>query len=293
MIRTMFIGYDNRLNHCVARRIAQESTMVGSVWLTADARWHRSWRGRRDFLLKRLRRRGLLKAMDEIAYYALHHATDKRSRNTLAANRLVDDYWEALVGDASDTGASLGAVDVNDASVLEFVAKLKPDVIFAHCLNQFFGKRLRSATKHGIFMWHVGITPEYKGLYSPFWTMYNRDFENFGYSLIHLTDDLDAGAVYAQGRIDNVDVRRDNHVLIEHKAILASLDELGTFLRGLESGRLDPIVRPDAVEGYYSYPGLTDYLVQRWRVRAGKAPGNVSATRSSTPANRRAISKAE
>lgn len=275
MLRAVFIGYDNQLNHCVARRIAQESSLVGTVWLTTGARWHTSWRGRRDFLLKRLRRRGPLKALDEIAYYLFHHATDKRSHNTREANRLVDAYWNALGGGA-DCGPSLAATNVNDAEVLAYIEQLRPDVIFAHCLNQFFGKRIRHAAKHGIFMWHVGITPEYKGLYSPFWTMYNRDFRNFGYSLIQLSDRLDAGAVYVQNRIDNVDVRHDNHVLIEHKAILASLSELGRFLTDLEADRARPIVRPDAVEGYYTYPGLTDYVVQRWRVRG-------LASRTATP----------
>jgi hypothetical protein len=268
MLRTMFIGYDNRLNHCVARRIAAESDLVGTIWLTAGARWHTSWQGRRDFLLKRLRRRGPLKALDEIAYYAFHHATDKRSRNTLAANRLVDEYWERL-GEDANPGSSFGAANVNHADVLAYVDSVRPDVIFAHCLNQFFGKKLRSAAPYGIFMWHVGITPEYRGLYSPFWTMYNRDYNNFGCSLIHLNGSLDAGDVYVQRRIDNVDVRRDNHVLIEHKAILASLEDLGPFLSALETGTARPIERPGAPEGYYSYPGLTDYIVQRVRVRSG------------------------
>jgi len=266
LLRTMFIGYDNRLNHCVARTLAKESELVGNVWLTAGARWHKSWRGRRDFLIKRLKRRGALKALDEMAYYVFHHTTDKSSRNTRESTRLVDAYWDSFEG-PQDSWPSLGVTNVNDAAVLAFVAQHKPDVIFAHCLNQFFGKRLRHATRHGIFMWHVGITPEYKGLYSPFWTLYNGDFRNFGYSLIHLNDDLDAGAVYAQGRIDNVDWRRDNHILIEHKAILASLRDLGIFLHALERDEAKPIVRPNAVEGYYSYPGITDYIVQRWRVR--------------------------
>jgi hypothetical protein len=265
----MFIGYDNRLNHCVSRSLAKESDLVANVWLTAGARWHKSWQGRRDFLIKRLKRRGPLKTLDEIAYYIFHHATHENSRNSRESIRLVDEYWDSLDG-PEDGWPSLGVTNVNDAAVLSFVAERKPDVIFAHCLNQFFGKRLRRAARFGIFMWHVGITPEYKGLYSPFWTMYNGDFHNFGYSLIHLNDDLDAGAVYAQGRIDNVDVQRDNHILIEHKAILASLGDLGQFLNALECGEAKPIVRPSAVEGYYSYPGITDYIVQRWRVRAGQ-----------------------
>ena len=169
MLRTVFIGYNNRLNHCVAARIAAESSLVGTVWLTAGARWHTSWKGRRDFLLKRLRRRGPLKTLDEMAYYAFHHATDRHSPSTRAANALVGRYCEGL--GHVELGPSLSAVNVNHAEVLDYLARIKPDVIFAHCLNQFFGKRIRNAAVHGIFMWHVGITPEYKGLYSPFWTM--------------------------------------------------------------------------------------------------------------------------
>jgi hypothetical protein len=266
MLRAVFIGYDNRLNHCVAHRLSQETHLVGNVWLDSSARWHKTWSGRRAFLQKRIQRRGLLKAADEIAYYLYHHATDKRSPNTRRSNELVDAYWDAL-GEPYEGISSLSTGSVNAQETLDYVESLQPDVIFAHCLNEFFGKRLRAKAKHGIFMWHVGITPEYKGLYSPFWTMYNGDYGNFGYSIIHLNDDLDAGEVYVQRRLANVDVRNDNHVLIEHKAILDSLEHLQPFLTQLEDGTAKPIARHDAIPRYYSYPGLTDYLVQRARVR--------------------------
>ncbi|HEV7179565.1 MAG TPA: formyltransferase family protein, partial [Candidatus Baltobacteraceae bacterium] len=190
------------------------------------------------------------------------------------SNELVEGYWNALTTPYNPTSC-VNTTNVNDPAVLAYLDEVKPDIIFAHCLNQFFGKKLRNKAKHGIFMWHVGITPEYKGLYSPFWTLYNRDFKNFGYSLIHLTDDIDAGDVYAQGRISNVDVRRDNHVLIEHKIILGSFPGIASFLRELEAGTARPIERPTATPGYYSYPGLTDYIRQRWKVMNAKEPPNV------------------
>jgi Formyl transferase len=283
MLRAVFIGYDNRLNHCVAHRLSQETNLVGNVWLDSSARWHTTWSGRRDFLKKRIKRRGVLKTADEMAYYVYHHATDKRSRNTRLSNELVEAYWNSLA-EPYQPAPSLHTGNVNSAETLAYIDSLQPDIIFAHCLNQFFGKRLRSKAKHGIFMWHVGITPEYKGLYSPFWTMYNGDYDNFGYSIIHLNDDLDAGEVYVQRRLTNVDVRNDNHVLIEHKAILDSLDHLQPFLQTLEAGTAKPIERPDARSGYYSYPGLTDFLIQRARVRAYRAPErNDSARRQSVP----------
>lgn len=278
MLRTVFIGYDGGLNRAVVDWLARESELCGCVWIPNDARWHRTWQGRRDFLGKRLRKRGLLKTIDEIAYYVFHHATDKNSASTLAAARLVEDFRAAHPARAHST-PEIFAENVNAPEVRAFLAACAPDVILAHCINQYFGRRLRACAPRGFFMWHAGITPEYKGLYSPFWTLYHGDFENFGYTLLRVSDELDAGEVWVQDRIRDVDVRRDNHVLIEHKVMLASLPKVGTFLRELEAGVARPIDRSDAVAGYYSYPGLSDYLVARRRIRS-------STTRSSNAPKR-------
>ncbi|MDE2482322.1 MAG: hypothetical protein KGN02_09055 [bacterium] len=272
MLRAVFIGHRNRLNAVIAGWLARECDLVECVWIDPSTRWHQSWNGRWRFIKRRLRKRGALKTLDEIAYFLFHHATDRNSRNTRASYALVDEAERSLA--LAEVPCGIVTASVNDAAVLARLEALAPDVIFAHCLNEYFGQRLRRCARTGIFMWHVGITPEYRGLYSPFWTLYNGDVENFGYSLIHVNDDLDAGAVYVQGRISDVDVRHDNHVLIEHRAILASLPAVGRFLRALEDGSARAIERPDAREGYYSYPGLTDYLAQRWRVSRLARRGN-------------------
>lgn len=265
MLRAVFIGYDNRLNRLVDHWLAQRTDLVGSVWIPPSAQWLRTWKGRREFLRKRVARRGLLRALDEAAYHVLYRSTVTASYDAQAANRMIDAYWRD-VGFHS-WGPYVTTNEVNHPKVVEYLERLAPDVVFAHCLNDFFGKRVREIPRHGIFIWHVGVLPEYRGLYSPFWTMHNADFENFGYSLFRAVKDLDAGEIYVQGRLSNVDVRHDNHHLIEHKAILASLPTVERFMADLERGSARPIERPDAVPGYYSYPGISDYVRQRLRVR--------------------------
>jgi hypothetical protein len=264
MLRAVFVGYDNTLNRVIEHWLSERTDLAGCIWIPSQTQWLTSRAGKLAFIRRRIERRGLLRAFDEALFYLLYHSNEVTSRNTQAANAMVNAYWEGR--ERGKRTPSIRNAKISDPAVLEYLREVKPDVIFSHCIDQFFTKKLRAAARHGVYLWHVGILPEYRGVYSPFWTMHNGDFENFGYSLIRLNDQLDAGDVYVQGRLTNVDIRHDNHHLIEHKAIFASLPEVEQFLPRLEDGTAAPIVRPDAVPGYYTYPGITDYIRQRWRV---------------------------
>lgn len=270
MLRTVFVGYENRLNRLVAHWLAQRTDLAGSVWIPPGTQWTNTMQGRRAFFAKRVARRGLVRALDEAAFHLYYHATARRSYNNRTANALIDQYWRE-VGFHS-WGPFITTATVNEPRVLQYLQQLKPDVIFSHCIHEYFGKNVRESAKLGVFLWHVGIMPEYKGLYPPFWTMYNGDYENFGYTVFRLNDRIDEGEIYAQGRLTNVDVKRDNHHLIEHKAVLASLPDVERLIGELEHGTARPIERPSAKHGYYSYPGLTDYIKLRLRVRNGAIP---------------------
>lgn len=265
MLRAVFIGYDNMLNRTIEHWLSGHTELAGCVWVPSQTQWLTSRQGKVDFIKKRVRRRGLLKAFDEALFYLLYHSNELTSPCAKACEAMLREY--RANAEKRPNAPSIRSARVNDPRVLEYLAEIKPDVIFSHCINQYFGKKLRAAAPHGVMLWHVGITPEYKGVYSPFWTMHNADFENFGYTLLRLNDELDAGEIFVQGRLNNVDIRNDNHEVIEHKAIFGSFPDVADFIKRLEAGAARPIERPDAVPGYYTYPGLTDYLRQRMRVR--------------------------
>jgi folate-dependent phosphoribosylglycinamide formyltransferase PurN len=266
MLRTVFVGFDNDLNRVLAHWLEQRTDLAGCVWIPSTTQWLTTRKGRMDFLRQRLKKRGLLRTLDEALFFLYYHATERNNSNTRAASQLVKDYWRNNEL-ANGWGPFLPTRKINDEKVIKYVERLKPDIIISHCIHQFFGKRLRNAAKHGVFLLHIGILPEYRGLYSPFWTLHNCDFDNFGYTLFRLNEGIDAGEAFVQGRTPNVDVAHDNHALIEFKTVFAALPAIEEFFKEMENGTAKPIERPNAVPGYYSYPGLTDYIRQRIRVR--------------------------
>jgi methionyl-tRNA formyltransferase len=284
MLRAVFIGFDNELNRVFVHWLAKHTDLVGTVWIPSQTQWLTSRKGKIDFIKRRLKKRGLVKTLDEALFYLLYHSNETTNSNTRAATAMVKDYW--AVEGPKQFGPSFSTPKVNDPKAVEYVENLQPDIIISHCIHQFFGKRLRSIPRLGAYLLHIGILPEYRGLYSPFWTMHNADFDNFGYTLFRLTDGLDEGEAFVQGRLNNVDIAHDNHAIIEYKAVFASMPRIAEFLTNLKNGTAAPIERPNAEPGYYSYPGLTDYIRQRIRVaRAVRSRQRAMVTPRRSPAD--------
>jgi len=275
MLKTVFIGAKNDFDDMLVHWLSQRSDVVGAVWLDPWA-WQRSWRGRIDFVKRRLRRRGLLATLDEIAYFfAFKVFLERRSGEQLYT--LSDPYFAANGNERWD-GDTISAENVNAPEVLAFLAEREPDVAFAMCISNYFGEKVRTIPGHGVFLWHEGITPEYRGLHSPFWALHNLDFDSVGYTLLQMNDELDGGEIFAQGTIGEFDARRDTPTYLGHKAILESLPSVERFLRDLESGTTTRVDRSGADSCYYSYPGLTDLVrlqlrLRWWRSRHGRDLG--------------------
>ncbi len=265
MLRAVFIGSDNWFNRLLVNWLAARVELAGVVWVQATA-WQETWGGRWRFARERVRRYGIVKVCDEALFFLYYHAfLEQRDSAELRAwvhqpgrRDLVLDPWQ---------GEALSAEDVNSREVRDFLRRCRPDVTFAMYINNYFKKAARTAARHGTFLWHEGITPEYKGLYSPFWAIHNLDFDNVGYTLLRMSAKLDAGEIFVQGPARDIDPFRHLHLYVGHKAIWDSLPAVGRFLEELEAGTARPIERQGAKSGYYTYPGFSDWLRQRWRLR--------------------------
>jgi hypothetical protein len=270
MLRTVFIGSKNEFDKMLVHWLAERTELVGVVWTRSTA-WRRSWRGRLDFAGKRVRRYGVVKAADELLFHLHYHAFVNRNDLARLQRQVVEPY-RADHGSAEWPGRPIRATDVNSPEVLAYLEECRPDVALAMCINNYFGRRLRSIPRLGVFLWHEGITPEYKGLYSPFWAVHNLDFDRIGYTLFRMNDEYDAGEVFVQGPARDVDPVRHGAPYLGHKAIADSLPAVERFLADLEAGTARPIDRPDARPRYYTYPGLSDLIRQRLRLlRHGRA----------------------
>jgi methionyl-tRNA formyltransferase len=132
--------------------------------------------------------------------------------------------------------------------------------MFSMCIDIKIPEKIFSAPRLGTFLWHEGITPEYKGLYSAFWALYNRDYEKIGYTLLKINKTIDGGKIFVQGQAKDIDPLKDCWGYLAHKSIYDSLPEVELFLKKLETSSPEEIVRVNAPSKYYTRPGLTQLL---------------------------------
>ena len=281
MLRTVFLGSRNDFDEVLVDWLAQRTDLRGVVWTSSTA-WQRTTRGKLEFARRRARRYGLLKAIDETAFYLVFHRFLKRRDARELRQRVIEPYTPSADGASGDRrpewrGDAIHATDVNAPEVLAFIREREPDVALAMCINNWFGEEIRSIPRHGVLLWHEGITPEYKGLYSPFWAAYNLDFGRIGYTLLKMSAEYDAGQVFVQGPARDVDPRHHGHLYMGHKAIWDSLPAVERFLGELERGEARPIDRSGAESRMYTYPGLSDLVRQRLRLRRARPPGERAA----------------
>lgn len=259
MLRCVFVGSPNRFTMLLSHWLSMHTDLQGVV-RTSSAYWSRSLSGRLQFLRKRLNRVGLLKTFDEVLYYLLVHRKFLHSAaNAETQTRLID-FYTSNHGSPNWNGNSIQTDNVNSTDVLEFVRQCQPDLIMAMCVNDYFGRTLRGIPRLGCFLWHEGITPEYKGLYSPFWAIHNLDLSMLGYTVLRMNHRYDDGEVFLQGPALGIDPRNDWPPYIGHKAVLDSLPAVKELLGKLENGAAIPISTADRKSASYTYPGLSDGL---------------------------------
>jgi hypothetical protein len=265
MLRTVLIGpREFDFAQVLAHWLANRSNLVGAVWTDATA-WQSSWTSRVQFVQRRLKRYGPIKVLDEAMMFAWYRAFGLSRDVRNLQDRITNPYW-ARHGSQRWTGDAIATDDVNAPAVLQFLSSHQPDAIFSVCILNYFGQDIRGIPRLGIFLWHDGITPEYRGVYSPFWAIHNLDWANVGCSLLRINATLDGGDVYVQSSASEVDYRRQGHAYIGHKAIADSLPGVERLLRELEQGTARPLDRSTSIPCYYTYPGFSDLIRQRWRL---------------------------
>ena len=264
MLRTAFIGHRFSFNEIVVDWLSRRSELVAVVW-TDSVGWQRNWASRVRYARRRIARHGLAKVLNETLLYARLHSGPRKREGERINQELVAPYL-AEHGPCAWNGPSISVTDVNAVEAIDFLKQHAPDVAFALCIQQVLSRQLRQIPPHGVLVWHEGITPEYKGLYSPFWTLHNLDVTRVGCTLLRMNDEYDAGEPLMQMTLPEVDPTCIDFGYLGHRAILESLPRVEQLLASLEQGVMRPLDRDGAVAHTYTYPGLSDFL--RLRVRA-------------------------
>lgn len=156
-----------------------------------------------QLLKRRIKKIGFIKVMGQVLFTLLvvpylSKKAKKRKADLINKYRLDDTPF--------NTTACSHVSSVNDDDCLQYLQKLKPDIVLINGTRIISKKILQCVTATFINM-HVGITPWYRGAHGGYWALYNNDAENFG-TTIHLVDaGVDTGGIlkYVFAKPDKAD----------------------------------------------------------------------------------------
>lgn len=262
MLKSVFLGSRNNFDLLLVDWLSRRTELTYCFW-TSKLSWSYAGKGDRvnriiGHFLQRAKRYGPLKSINEFFYF-LYYRKFILQEDSGKLNALIKSYW-SNPKESQPGYKSIFINDINSDGLLQIIKDNKIDIMFVVCTNAIIPQKLYSAPLFGTFLWHEGIVPEYRGLYGAFWALYNREYDKLGYTLLKMTDRLDTGPIYVQGRVRDVDPYRDFWVYIGHKAIYDSLPEVEVFLKELEISNIKEIDRNKAPSGYYTYPGFTQLV---------------------------------
>lgn len=262
MLKTAFIGQRNIFDEKICEWLSEHTDLRVIVW-TNNLSWAQhsaSDRRRRIIIhfLNRVKLKGLLRTFNEIFYYCFY--------NVFLAKKESKQIKSIIENTSFNPRKKLSGIhqimikNIRSQELIRILKDEKIDAAFAMCIDVYLPKKILNTPKYGIFLWHEGITPEYRGVYSPFWALANKDYNNLGYTLLKMGTKIDDGDIYMQDSVKNIDPINDWHSYIGHKAIIDSLPKAKKFIDDLEKGLHKPIFKPVSVDGYYSYPTFTSLI---------------------------------
>jgi Formyl transferase len=262
MLRTAFIGNDNFYDRKICEWLSEHTELSLIIW-TDKLTWSYNDDGRRRERIKkrfltRSKKLGKMRAADEFLYYILYRAFIGQG-DLAKVKSAVKTINTQPKKDLSQI-EQIRTDDIKSKDLLRSVEEANLDAMFAMCIDAYLPSNLIDTPRLGTFLWHEGITPDYRGVYSPFWALVNKDYDNLGYTLLRMNSKLDAGEVYVQGKAEDIDLVNDWHSYIGHKAVLDSLPKVESFLKDLNENKHRPIDRSNAKDGYYSYPTASSLI---------------------------------
>jgi len=171
----------------------------------------------------------------------------------------------------------------NSAEARAFLQERRPDLAIARC-KVILKREIFEIPRVGTFVMHPGICPEYRNAHGCFWALVNRDLDRVGMTLLKVDAGIDTGPVYLHGTCD-IDEVRETHTVIQHRAVIENLDDIGAILRALCRGEQVATVNTEGRRSAtWGQPRLTEYL--RWKWAAGSASRNPAYVRRAGSAER-------
>jgi hypothetical protein len=149
----------------------------------------------------------------------------------------------------------------NGAEAVAFLQELQPDLLLARC-RSLLSADVFSVARHGTYVLHPGIAPEYRNSHGCFWALARRDLDRVGLTMLRIDAGVDTGPVYGYFSYP-YDELRESHVVIQKRMVLENLDAIRDRFLAIERGDARPIDTSGRQSAAWGQPWLTRYL--RWK----------------------------
>jgi folate-dependent phosphoribosylglycinamide formyltransferase PurN len=151
-------------------------------------------------------------------------------------------------------------VSANDASTIELIKELKPDIVIVNG-TRILSKKLLDSTPAVFINMHTGITPQYRGVHGGYWAMVNNDPQRFGVT-VHLVDKgVDTGGILYQAVA--TPTPKDNYITYTYIQFGEGIPLMKRSVEDAVHGRLQPVVHPTEKGAVWYHPTVWQYLYYR------------------------------
>ena len=161
--------------------------------------------------------------------------------------------------------------DANSQVIRDFILSKTPDLVVVSN-GPLLKKHVLEAAQGKIINLHPGFAPKYRGRYTSFWPIYNREPEFIGTTVHYIDSGVDTGSILLQQQVDFDP--RDTLRTITLKQHWVGVDLLVKCLQDFENLSERARIQTDSAHSNYLAPGLSHYLkARRWlrqRTRAAR-----------------------
>jgi hypothetical protein len=253
-MKVIFVGRDNAFNRRIVEEFSAEHEVLCCLFVETE---RSSWKGKQEKISGRIKKYGLIKVLDELAFHAF-------DRFFLRTKEPI--FWKTqpeYCNNSIPLSCPVYKVDnINSRKWTEFCGSLSPDIILATCSHIIFKPELYNTPALGTYVIHEGLTPEYKGLHTPLWALMKKEFQYIGYTVFKVNDKIDGGEILAQGTypISECECYK-KWSWIGHNAIISGLVNIRQSFKELEKKRyFVPVDTANRKSGYYTWMSLSSFI---------------------------------
>lgn len=152
--------------------------------------------------------------------------------------------------------------DYAHPETLKFIQSLAPDLLLVHT-GYWVGKKVRNIVQGKVIGGHPGMTPDYRGVHSPFWAIYNGEPEKVGYTVFWLDGGVDTGDILHQARIPIE--KGDSYFTLSWKGMVRIAENQARIIKEIEAGKEQEARKVAEVDerSNYTHPTIFQYLKYR------------------------------